>query len=107
MYPGCSFGGHGGLKTHTGLNVVADLKCVCPYKVLVFLSVTIVDTSLSPYQSISICLSLSVCLSVCLSVYRSIYHSLFSMQDALVAAYPRIANDEKNHFARDELDYFI
>lgn len=41
-------------------------------------------------------------------VYWKIYNSLYiGSQDALVAAYPTAPSDEKNHFSRSELSYFL
>ncbi|XP_031624430.1 splicing factor 3B subunit 1 isoform X1 [Contarinia nasturtii] len=41
-------------------------------------------------------------------VYWKIYNSLYiGSQDALIAGYPRIANDTKNQYARYELDYVL
>ena len=41
-------------------------------------------------------------------VYWKIYNSLYvGAQDALVAAYPRLEDDAKNTFSRQELDVFI
>ncbi|XP_033099282.1 splicing factor 3B subunit 1-like isoform X1 [Anneissia japonica] len=41
-------------------------------------------------------------------VYWKIYNTLYiGAQDALVAGYPRIPNDEKNEYNRYELDYFL
>lgn len=41
-------------------------------------------------------------------VYWKIYNSLYiGGQDALVAGYPRIANDPKNQYIRYELDYVL
>ena len=41
-------------------------------------------------------------LSVCICTFL---HS--RLQDALVAAYPRVLNDERNTYVRYELDYFL
>ncbi len=41
-------------------------------------------------------------------VYWKVYNSLYvGAQDALVAAYPRLEDDAKNTFSRQELDVFI
>lgn len=41
-------------------------------------------------------------------VYWKIYNTLYiGAQDAMVAAYPRILNDEKNIYLRSELDYVL
>ncbi|XP_058126627.1 splicing factor 3B subunit 1-like [Anopheles ziemanni] len=41
-------------------------------------------------------------------VYWKIYNSLYiEAQDAIVACYPRVANDPKNHYIRYELEYSI
>lgn len=41
-------------------------------------------------------------------VYWRVYNTLYiSAQDPLVAAYPRVQDDEKNNYVRYELDYFL
>ena len=41
-------------------------------------------------------------------VYWKIYNTLYiGSQDALVAGYPRVANDAKNNYARYQLDYIL
>lgn len=41
-------------------------------------------------------------------VYWKIYNSIYiGSQDALIAHYPLVYNDEKNPFVRYELDYFL
>ncbi|XP_072037887.1 splicing factor 3B subunit 1-like isoform X2 [Amphiura filiformis] len=41
-------------------------------------------------------------------VYWKIYNTLYiGAQDALVAGYPRVTNDEKNQYVRYELEYFL
>ena len=41
-------------------------------------------------------------------VYWKIYNTLYiGAQDALVAGYPRVMNDEKNQYVRYELEYFL
>jgi splicing factor 3B subunit 1 len=41
-------------------------------------------------------------------VYWKVYNTLYvGSQDPLVAAYPRLANDEKNQYLRYEMDYFL
>lgn len=40
--------------------------------------------------------------------YWRVYNTLYiGAQDALVAAYPRVSNDEKNIYERYELDYVL
>lgn len=42
------------------------------------------------------------------SVYWKIYNSLvIGSQDAMVAAYPRVEDDERNLYRRHELEIFI
>ena len=42
------------------------------------------------------------------AVYWKVYNTMYiGAQDALVAAYPRIPNDEKNNYIRQELYYTI
>lgn len=41
-------------------------------------------------------------------VYWKIYNSIYiGSQDALIAHYPLVYNDEKNQYVRYELDYFL
>eukprot|EP00668_Euglena_longa_P012264 GGOE01014702.1.p1 GENE.GGOE01014702.1~~GGOE01014702.1.p1 ORF type:complete len:1405 (+),score=511.95 GGOE01014702.1:33-4247(+) len=41
-------------------------------------------------------------------VYWKVYNNIYiSHQDALVPTYPRLENDERNRYARDELDLFV
>jgi len=41
-------------------------------------------------------------------VYWKIYNNLYiGSQDALVAAFPKVPDDEKNNFVRTELEVFI
>ena len=41
-------------------------------------------------------------------VYWKVYNNIYiGGQDALVPAYPRLENDDRNRFSRDELDYFV
>jgi len=41
-------------------------------------------------------------------VYWKVYNTLYiGAQDSLVAAYPRVNDDDKNKYARSELDYFF
>lgn len=42
-----------------------------------------------------------------LSPSLSLSHYLLSLQDALVANYPKLADDEKNSYVREELEIFL
>lgn len=44
---------------------------------------------------------------MCLSTLFEYIFCLISLQDALIPAYPKISNDEKNRFIRDELEIFL
>ena len=41
------------------------------------------------------------------SLSLSLSHYLLSLQDALVANYPKLADDEKNSYVREELEIFL
>lgn len=41
-------------------------------------------------------------------VYWKVYNNVYiSHQAALIPAYPRLENDERNRYSRDELDYLV
>ena len=41
-------------------------------------------------------------------VYWKVYNTLYiSAQDSLVAAYPKVKDDDKNNYTRYEMDYFL
>ena len=41
-------------------------------------------------------------------VYWKVYNTVYiGAQDAMIPAYPRIQNDEKNQYLRHELDYLL
>ena len=41
-------------------------------------------------------------------VYWKVYNNIYiGCQDSLTPAYPRLENDDRNRYSRDELDYVI